>query len=232
MIASPLIRRRSRRAAGTPSSGRVRAATSLGLERSRLPEASATAHGEQPDLDQDRDAVAGLPERVDRRHVDDRRPGAGGQQDQDRRQRDGREARDHHAQRRHAAALADAEPEDQQPDQAAEPERARDQVQPVERDRQPARGGLPGVADRARDEQHRHRRERGPDAGGELGDRAQRSLGAVHPQRDPGGARRTARSRSPCRRSPRPNAVTRYSGTSAPRSNTERSESLAIEKSR
>ena len=30
----------------------------------------------------------------------------------------------------------------------------------------------------------------------------------------------------------RPNAVTRYSGTSAPRSNTERSESLAIEKSR
>ena len=48
-----------------------------------------------------------------------------------------------------------AEPEDEQPDQTAEPERAGDQVQPVERQRQTARGGLRRVSARAGDEQDR-----------------------------------------------------------------------------
>ena len=87
---------------------------------------------------------------------------------------------------------------------------------------------MPG---RARDDQHRRRRQQCPARRDQFRDRTARPVRTVEPQRH---TRRDAEQRKAQLEIDHrpPNAVTRYSGTSAVISKTERSESFAVEASR
>ncbi len=77
-------------------------------------------------------------------------------------------------------------PEQEQARQASDPQRPRRDVQPVERDGEPSRGGLRRMAGGGRDHERRRRGGGDADPGEDLGNRAVLPLGAVDPERDPG----------------------------------------------
>ena len=79
----------------------------------------------------------------------------------------------------------EAAPQHEQADEAADPERAGEQMQPVECERERTRRRLRGVAGRARDEQHGAGGECGAAEGEQLCDRAPVAVGTIDPQRNP-----------------------------------------------
>ena len=153
--------------------------------------------------------------------------------DDRRHERHVREARDDHRQRRHAAPDLGAATRRSaaRPDRRTRPSPTRGAASraAIVSPRGEVCAGVPGGA---RDDQHRRRREQ---RAGQRG-AARRSSGARAAADPPTAPIHAATQNSAKQISKstiaRPNAVTRYSGTSALRSNTERSESLAIEKSR
>ncbi len=126
---------------------------------------------------------------------------------------------------------AQREPENQQPDEAAQPHRTGGHVQPVEARVSPrgevcaAWPAAPGTTGRPR---RQERAARSPPAPRPTGARARGGRPTAPPRRP---AQKSAKQSSSLRIA-RPNAVTPNRGTSAPTSNTERSESLAVAKSR
>ena len=75
-------------------------------------------------------------------------------------------------------------PHDEQPDQAAHPDRAGCKMEPVEQHREAARRRLPGVPDRARKHERRGRRREGAAEREHRRDRTALPPGAVDPDRD------------------------------------------------
>ena len=80
-----------------------------------------------------------------------------------------------------------AAPQDDQSDQPAEPQRAGDQMKPVEDHRDPARGGLRRVPGAAGQQQHRCRPQQRAGERHDLGDRPSLAVGPIEPQSGPGG---------------------------------------------
>src|SRR5205823_13503749 len=72
-------------------------------------------------------------------------------------------------------------------DEASDPDRARGQVQPVERERDTSRRRLRGVTRCTRYDEHGQSRHERSDRREQLCDRARGTLGPVEPQRDQGG---------------------------------------------
>ena len=151
----------------------------------------------------------------------------GAEQHEHRDEGDVREARHDDDQRGDPPPGRQAPPEHEQPDQAAEPDRAGDEVQPVEGERDPARRRLGRMTGRARDHEHGGRRGERAQRREQLGDRAVLALGAIDPERDPGREHEEREAEleveiaAPERRGAK-------SGTSAPRSNAERSANSAV----
>ena len=75
-------------------------------------------------------------------------------------------------------------PDDEQPDQAADPDRTRHEMEPVEQDREAARSRLPGVADRTREHERRRRSGERAAEREHRRDRAALTPRAVGPDRD------------------------------------------------
>src|SRR5207247_489572 len=120
------------------------------------------------------------------RQVEDRGADAGPEQHGDGGECERREARYAEGQARESLGGGKAAPEDEQADQAADPERAGGEVQPVEGERERARRRLCGVPGRARGQQHCSSGEERTEQREELGDRAPRRLAAVETKRDRG----------------------------------------------
>ena len=146
---SPPISRRSSRAAGSPSSGSGARGDEPRLGAQQVARGQRHRGEQDPDLDQDRHAVAGLPQRVDRGHVDDRRPGAGAQQHQHRQQRHVREPRHHDRQRRdpqrRAGRLNHSTSSPTSPPSHSEPEIRCSQSNGSDRPRGEVWAGVPGA---------------------------------------------------------------------------------------
>src|SRR5207248_10567033 len=77
-----------------------------------------------------------------------------------------------------------APPEHEQADQPSRPERARDEMQPVDQERCAARRRLASMTCQTRNEQACCGREKRTTQGEQLGDRALFPLGPVEPERD------------------------------------------------
>ena len=160
---------------------------SRGFVRRRLIAPNTIASSEQPRLDQDHLPVVRRPERREDRQVEHGGPDPGAEQHEDGDERHGREARHGEGEHGRPERGVGAPPEDEQPDQAAEPERAGADVEPVERHGEAARRGLRGVPRDARDEADGRRGRGDADPGEQLGDRPLLALGPVDPERDPAG---------------------------------------------
>src|SRR5439155_9658080 len=78
-------------------------------------------------------------------------------------------------------------PEHEQSDETSDPDGARGQVQPVERERDATRRRLRGVTRRTGYDEHGQSRHERSDRREQLRDRARGALGPVEPQRDEGG---------------------------------------------
>ncbi len=141
---------------------------------------------EEDQLEDERLAVGRVPERAERREVLERGADARGDEHDHAHERDLREAR-HDGGQRGDAQLADARAEHEQPDEPADPERARGEVDPVDPDRQPLGARLRRVAREPGNE------ERGARRGQRSREREQRRNGSllairdVEPDRDPAG---------------------------------------------
>ena len=231
---SPLTSPRSSRAAGAPSSGRCWAAISRGLDRSRLPDAISIAPPSSPVLTRIACAVARLPQRVDRRHVHDRLADAGGGQHQHRDERDVREAghasTDSAAHPQRAAtgstrARAGRSVRRARPSRPARWSQSNSSVSPRGEvcAACPAAPGTISTAAAA---------SSAPNDRDQLGDRARARARDGRATARPHAATQNSAKHSSRSTIARPNAVTRNSGTSAVTSNTERSESFAVAKSR
>ncbi len=213
--------RRSRRGAGLgqaavaalerrPQAGRrARVVDAAGHERG----------GEQGDLDEDRLAVARLPQRGERGQVQDRRADAASRsRAAPRRPRPARSAA-RRARAPPARRRRRANAQDQEPGQAAEPERPAATRCVQSSDERQGRGRrLGGVPGQARDGQRRGRREQRPGQGQERRRRPLPAGAVVDPERDRGRRPRTAP--GPARGLPneRPRFESRTTGTVAPRS--------------
>ena len=194
----------------------ARRRSAAGRERSRLPEAISKTTDEQPRLDEDRLAVAGQPERVDRGQVVDGLADTAGGQQQHRAKRHGGEAGDARPTAPARARAGQREPENEQPDQSAEPDRAGRQVKPVEA-RASARAAR--SAPRAPPRRGRSARPRRPAA--PRRSRPARRPSGARARGDPPRATTHAATQNSAKHSSRsriarPNAVTPNSGTSAP----------------
>ena len=144
---------------------------------------------EKGDLDDERLPVGRLPQRRERGEVLDGAADPGADQEHHRREGDVGEARDDERERRDPQELGGAAPEDEQADQAADPDRAGRQVEPVEGQGEAARGGLRGVAGGARDDEAGGGREERPRQREQLGHRALGPLRPVDPHAEGGGER-------------------------------------------
>ncbi len=188
-------RRRSSAALDSPASRR-------GFVRARLTEASTSAAVSRPIFQS-----SALPYEVsqserERRQLQQRLADPGADQREHRDERDVREARDDDAERGHAPLAGHGEPEDDESDQPAEPDRPRGEVQGVERHGDSSRRLLAGVA--RQPGQHERRRRRG-ERGAEreqLGHRALRAVRPVDQERDRRQRPRTGRARARGRGSP------------------------------
>ena len=203
------------RAAPGPSSGRSPQAFSRGFVRSRL--TAREQHRAAPAARSWRSAPART------RSATATRASAGAGSRRPCRPRSGRSprrtpcwrnaARRRRARRR-AASAGRLAPEHEQPDQPADPDRAGGEVDPVERDGQPARRRLRrrGPPRPGRAASRRPPRARRRTASSSATDRRSRS-GRSTQSASAGRRRRTARTQSSRSRKPRPNAEARISGT-------------------
>ena len=181
---------------------RVAAAWRRGFVRARFTPASTSAASEQADLPEQRLAVRGLPERSERRDLEQRLAGPGPDQEQHRAEGHRGEARHDVGEHGRPARAADREPEHDEPDQAAEPDRDRPQVGHVQRQREASRRLLPGVAGEGGEEERGHS--------------ARRARPAARAARRPSGARARAGRRT-ARRPRRPRTGrTRARGRGSP----------------
>ncbi len=139
---------------------------------------------EQPRLDEDRLAISGLPQGVDRWHVHDRLADAGGADYHHRAEGDVREPGYECRQGGDALASRDGPPQHEQTHEATQPHRSRREVEPVEQQRQPARRGLGRVTGGAGNDQHRGRREHRAKRRDQLGDGSPLAVGPVQPECD------------------------------------------------
>ncbi len=166
----PTSRRSTSAAAACPASSR-------GRVRSRLTAASSSAPQSRRDLDQQRLAVARLPQRGERRQLQDRGADAGGDQREHGADRDVREARHGDGEARDAALAGRLRQRTSRPISPPIQTAPAARCTPVERDREAARRRLAGVAGDARDQEHRGGGEQRAGGREQLGDRAARALG-------------------------------------------------------